>query len=172
MTDTGLYYALSTIAQCAAALAVLIGFLGLWQLDRLRGEDDQLERRIQTLVININGFQHDAIARLGRAYFIQEAWKKVKALRDSGEKQTEPPALERWVIRWEDLPSKQRRLLYVLIGFLMVTLVIILVPAIIGLSYVKPLENLAWTPWPLYVASAWLAGAPVWVVWQAARSIS
>jgi len=33
MTDTALYYALSTIAQVAAALAALIGFLGLWKLD-------------------------------------------------------------------------------------------------------------------------------------------
>jgi hypothetical protein len=29
MDATTLYYALSTIAQCAAALAALIGFLGL-----------------------------------------------------------------------------------------------------------------------------------------------
>ena len=36
MDPTALYYALNTIAQCAAALAALIGFLGLWRLDRLR----------------------------------------------------------------------------------------------------------------------------------------
>jgi hypothetical protein len=36
--QNALYYALSTIAQCAAALAALIGFLGLWRLDRLREE--------------------------------------------------------------------------------------------------------------------------------------
>jgi amino acid transporter len=42
MDPTALYYALSTIAQCAAALAALIGFFGLWRLDRMREE----ERRI------------------------------------------------------------------------------------------------------------------------------
>jgi hypothetical protein len=36
MDPNALYYALSTIAQCAAALAALIGFLGMWRLDRLR----------------------------------------------------------------------------------------------------------------------------------------
>jgi hypothetical protein len=41
MSDTALYYALSTIAQCAAALAALIGFLVLWRLDRLREEQMQ-----------------------------------------------------------------------------------------------------------------------------------
>ena len=40
MTDTGLYYALSTIGQCAAALAALIGFLGMWRLDRLKDEGE------------------------------------------------------------------------------------------------------------------------------------
>ncbi|HEX2275537.1 MAG TPA: hypothetical protein VHN13_00220 [Candidatus Tectomicrobia bacterium] len=40
MDATWLYYALSTIAQCAAALAALIGFLGLWKLDGLRREQE------------------------------------------------------------------------------------------------------------------------------------
>jgi len=38
---TALYYALSTIAQCVAALAALMGFLGLCRLDRLRLEREQ-----------------------------------------------------------------------------------------------------------------------------------
>jgi hypothetical protein len=48
MTDTALYYAFSTIAQCAAALAALIGFLGMWQLDRLREERGAVEFALQT----------------------------------------------------------------------------------------------------------------------------
>jgi hypothetical protein len=39
MTDTALYYAPNTIAQCAAALAALIGFQGMWRLDRLHDEE-------------------------------------------------------------------------------------------------------------------------------------
>lgn len=47
MTDTALSYALGTIVQCAVALAALIGFFGVWRLDRLRdkerrGEDEVL----------------------------------------------------------------------------------------------------------------------------------
>ena len=38
MDRNALYYALSTIAMVAAALAALIGFLRMWRLDRLRDE--------------------------------------------------------------------------------------------------------------------------------------
>jgi hypothetical protein len=44
MTDTGLYYTLSTLAQCAAALVALIGFLRLWRLDQLLNEMREIER--------------------------------------------------------------------------------------------------------------------------------
>ena len=39
MTDAALYLAPSTIGQCTAALAALIGFLGMWRLDRLKHEE-------------------------------------------------------------------------------------------------------------------------------------
>jgi pheromone shutdown protein TraB len=39
-----LNYVLSTIAQCAAALAALIGFLGMWRVDRLREQITRLEQ--------------------------------------------------------------------------------------------------------------------------------
>jgi hypothetical protein len=48
MDVTALYYALSTIAQCAAAL---IGFLGLWRLDRLREEDTRLEQTLREFIL-------------------------------------------------------------------------------------------------------------------------
>ncbi len=41
---TPYYYALSTIAQCAAALAALIGFLSLWWWDRLRERVERADR--------------------------------------------------------------------------------------------------------------------------------
>jgi hypothetical protein len=46
MDPTALYYALSTIAQYAAALAALIGFLGMWRLDRLRDEERRAEDEV------------------------------------------------------------------------------------------------------------------------------
>jgi hypothetical protein len=50
MDPTALYYALSTIAQCAAALAALLGFLGLWRLDQLREETTQARQELLVLV--------------------------------------------------------------------------------------------------------------------------
>src|SRR5262245_49825843 len=41
MTDTALYYARSTIAQCAAALAAILGAFGLWRLGHLRELDHE-----------------------------------------------------------------------------------------------------------------------------------
>src|SRR5215472_2152761 len=49
MTDT-LPTALSTLAQIAATLAALIGFLGLWKLDRVRRDQDEAERDLRYLV--------------------------------------------------------------------------------------------------------------------------
>jgi hypothetical protein len=83
MDPTHLLYALSTIAQCAAALAALIGFLGLWQLDRLREQtarligypkDDptntrlpQLQREQRRLLWTLRGFLSVTLVIMGCA---------------------------------------------------------------------------------------------------------
>jgi ABC-type cobalamin transport system permease subunit len=46
---TALITALGTLAQVSAALAALIGFLGLWRSDWLRREEDQLDRDLRPL---------------------------------------------------------------------------------------------------------------------------
>lgn len=43
INPNALHHTFSTIAQCATALAALIGFLGLWRLDRLREQIERLE---------------------------------------------------------------------------------------------------------------------------------
>jgi hypothetical protein len=50
MDPTALYYALSTVAQCAAALAALLGFLGLWRLEQLREETTQARQELHLSV--------------------------------------------------------------------------------------------------------------------------
>ncbi len=50
MTSSDLSTALSTLAQIAATLAALIGFLGLWKLDRLKRDQDEAERDLHYLV--------------------------------------------------------------------------------------------------------------------------
>jgi hypothetical protein len=54
MDPNALYAALNTVAQCAAALAALIGFLGLWRLDRLRAEQEEAERDLRGLLNSPN----------------------------------------------------------------------------------------------------------------------
>ena len=46
---------LGTVAQVSAALAALIGFLGLWKLDWLRREEEELKQHLRQLV----AYRHD-----------------------------------------------------------------------------------------------------------------
>jgi len=135
MTDTALYYALSTIAQCAAALAALIGFLGLWRLDRLRDEAPQIAQRMNQLLTSM---QHG-----GDAVIL--------------------PEHDRLDARLKALPGEQRRLLWALRIFLVVTL-IILGAAVMGFLYVDQAKAWGWTPWLLWIAGGWLAVGPIIVV--------
>jgi hypothetical protein len=54
MDSTALYYALSTIAQVAAALSTLIGFLGMWRLDRLKQGQESAERGLRGLLLDVH----------------------------------------------------------------------------------------------------------------------
>jgi hypothetical protein len=74
MDPTALYYALSTIAQCAAALAALIGFLGLWRLDRLKQEREQDERDFRGLLHRvIPHFSAEMVAIVPTEELLEEA---------------------------------------------------------------------------------------------------
>src|SRR5688572_7177032 len=73
MDPTALYYVLSTIAQCAAALVALIGFLGMWRLDRLRDEERWAEDEVIAEVLQFSNMGPDSIPFYGRAYFLQKA---------------------------------------------------------------------------------------------------
>ena len=52
--------------------------------------------------------------------------------------------------------------------FLTVTLMLILVPAIVGLLYLNQLVSWPWIRWWVYGASAWLGLIPTVMMWQAA----
>jgi hypothetical protein len=172
MDPTALYYALSTIAQCAAALAALIGFLGLWRLDRLREESVTVEQALRAVLraIGIN-------APLTREAVVTTARDRVERWRSSGQRQGNVQAeeqLEPLLARWRAIPGDQERVMGVLQRFLRRTLVI-LAFAIIGLVFADALN--AWVVTAL-VARLFsiFAGYRLWrdtasVVREAARSI-
>jgi hypothetical protein len=70
---TALYYALSIIAQCAAALAALIGFLGMWRLDRLKHEREQAGRNLPRLMVSKRGISDFAVDTYHIDFVIQQA---------------------------------------------------------------------------------------------------
>jgi hypothetical protein len=78
MESTALYYALSTIAQCAAALAALIGFFGLWRLDFLRQVETLAKQDFQLPHLGIEGGLPNAPTR--RAAYQTEQRHLIRAL--------------------------------------------------------------------------------------------
>lgn len=176
MDPTWLYYALSTIAQCAAALAALIGFLGLWRLDRLR---EEREHAIQMIYRQANFSQlitglglGQEIARLGDEYFVQRAEEYTNVLElENGRDSQAKLELKRVTARWRAVPVEQRRLMHALYRFLGVTLAI-LVLAIVGIPFVGALHTWPWTVTILIMlASLSLGVGPAYVVREAARSV-
>jgi len=177
MDPNALYSALNTIAQCAAALAALIGFLGLWQLDWLRREQEQVKQHLQQLLSPT--FTTGEKAQMDDPTFLVEAAEQLLAgqRKSYGEglgftlgTEDIQPMVRSALARWNALPIEQQRLMRVLSVFLVVTLACIL-PAIVGIVHAEWLKTWPWTPWLLYMAGAWLTGAPAYVVWQAARPI-
>lgn len=180
MTADTLYYALSTIAQCAAALAALIGFLGLWRLDRLRDERTQAEHYLRWMMyrehLNMDPQNAQEVMILPTDRLIAEASSILAAnareesdarLRELTEKfryTLDVEALQRWLA----LPDKQRQLMDVLVIFLLGTLAVLVIT--IGLiSFAEVLHPWVWTM-RMYImlVSLWLGVAPVYIVLQAA----
>jgi hypothetical protein len=156
MDPTWLYYAASTIAQCAAALAALIGFFGLWRLERLYEEQSrlfQLFQRIQDAVI------HDTLVLYGNEFYVQEARKKREAQPGS--------ALAQAVERYDASRGEQQQLIHALIGFLIGTLALLCI-AITLLAFVDVLDTWVWTMRVVIcLAGLWLGGSPAYVMLQA-----
>ena len=173
MDPTWLYYALSTIAQCAAALAALIGFLGLWRLDRLKQERDQVPGDVPRVVcrptrvnLRVNAPHIDAIVHdaEGPSLLTRAMTKKERAHLRSNTT----------LSRWRTIPREQQRFMGVLQRFLRKTLVILAL-AIIGLVLANMLNAWVVTRWLLRLLIV-LAGVPMWrdtasVMREAARSI-
>lgn len=156
MTDTALYYALSTIAQCAAALAALIGFFGLWRQDRLWERMNAIDLAIDTLHKERTSLiaAHLMTASRNRTY-LEQLSRLDQRLQEANRHRT-------------DVQAEQQRLMDVLVRFLIGTLVLLAV-GIVGLAFAEGLHT--WV-WPMrafiVVASLWLGGAPAYVVLHAA----
>jgi hypothetical protein len=177
MDQNIIYYALSTIAQCAAALAALVGFLGMWRLDRLQEEYGQAVRDVGWLLasapvsdshvtnITVHTLHHDII--------IQAAEQFVTKHRDSQDDTLRSFALkiEANLKRWKVIPSEQQRLMCVLRIFLAVVLTILVI-AVVGIPFVAALRT-----WPrtltilIMLASLVLGVGPFYVMLEAAHTI-
>jgi hypothetical protein len=133
MDPTALYYALSTIAQCAAALAALIGFLGMWRLDRLREKRSAVELALRAFVRD-----NRTLSNLPTEDLIQR--NEFIAQRQPGSH------LEALMTRWNGLPGAQGRLMDTLSRFLRRTLMILAL-AISGLVVADALYSWVLTRW-------------------------
>jgi hypothetical protein len=159
-------------------LAALIGFLGLWRLDRLREEYGQAERDVGWLLasapVSEPHVTNITVHTLHRDIIIQAAEQFITKYRDSQDDTLRSFALKTEAIlrRWRAIPGEQQRLLGVLQHFLRRTLVILAL-AIIGLVFASALN--AWVVTALITRLLIiLAGYRLWrdtyaVVREAAR---
>jgi hypothetical protein len=146
MDPNALYAALNTVAQCAAALAALIGFLGLRRLDRLRAEREQALQLIYRRPFSSLGADQE-IARLGEEFFVENAEAYGRELEPA--RGADGPAglkLKQATARWRAIPGEQRQLMDVLQRFLHRTLVILAL-AISGLVVADALYSWVLTRW-------------------------
>jgi hypothetical protein len=171
MTDTALYYAFSTIAQCAAALAAIIGAFGLWRLSHLREldhEDAGQERQIKSELVRARvqrEYEQEKEAMGAVATEVEQSPPSTAALHERGlELRLTSIDVHRHFIM-----AEWRWLTKLLAAFLLETLVI-LVLAIGGLAFVNTLHAWVWTMRAgIILASFGLAIGPAVVVWNAAR---
>jgi hypothetical protein len=139
MDRNALYYALSTIAMVAAALAALIGFLGMWRLDRLRDEMNRIEPDLLQLIsqtshltpqVQIVGADRPDIRRVPQWELSRAVDNVITDPKNEIERQIKPE-LEYQRKRQREIPGEYSCLRLALVIFLMVTLVGILAPAIV-----------------------------------------
>jgi hypothetical protein len=189
MEPNTLSSALNTIAQCAAALAALIGFFGLWRLDRLREVQrqvrqdlDQLRRRQLNESISSNLQEVDRRRRRELEESIRGMLPNLDRSarpRPSLQEQPSPrpsaqqgPTLQKQIettrTRLATVQSERRQLMDVLVTFLLGTLAV-LVLAIGLIPFAEALSTRVWTMRVfITVLSLWLGVAPAYVVLQAA----
>jgi hypothetical protein len=158
MDQNALYAALNTVAQCAAALAALIGFFGMWRLDRHREEVSRLQQAIVTVTILSTQDSAAKAQLLGREHYLMLS----QQLAANGHTELVP--------LYEQLNALPdvRRLWAMLIGFLS-TMLVLLVAAIVGQIFVPSLVDSAVTPWLIGFAGFCLGFGPAYVIVQASR---
>jgi hypothetical protein len=161
---TTLYYVFSTIAQCAAALAALIGFLGLWRLDRLR---EALAQAGQSLRSVTRMRYIDGVDPFNSIDLLVQNARRIIDHPEPDEQGSQPlvrAAYEHWLA----LGSEQQRLMDALVDFLPGTLVVLVV-AIVFLAFADGLYTRIWLMRVVGIlAGLWLGSAPAYVVFQAA----
>lgn len=149
-----LYYAFSTLAQSAAALAAILGTFGLWRLDRLR------ELNLQDQEAQIN---NELLPLRVRRENAQENTEVEQILR---ERQL---ILQLWFIdvRRQRYRAEWQWLIPRLVTFLLVTLAILAL-AISGLAFVEPLRAWVWIMRAAVImASVGLGIGPAVLLWNA-----
>jgi hypothetical protein len=173
MDPTALYYALSTIAQCAAALAAILGAFGLWRLDHLRELDRHEEEREPHI-------KQELLPLKVQREYEQEKTAMGTVMTEGERSSTSTAALTERMLELRLTRIDATRQFYkgewsrfknALVAVLFVILTI-LVLAIVGIPFVGTLHTWPWTLTILIiVASLGLGVGPAYMVWQAARSV-
>lgn len=140
-----LFNAFSTLADVAAALAALIGFFGLWRLDRLREQQHRREETQRDIQRDIADFRQRQFADSTASYLrTMRGEPPASPLTFPDEEQRLDQRLNLNRRYQEALQGEQRRLRRALWRFLLGTFAILAI-AIASLTFVDVLCGWAWT---------------------------
>jgi hypothetical protein len=164
-----LYYAFSTIAQSAAALAAILGAWGLWRLEQLQERDRQDEERQRQIELELRRVRHEPQRDIMSAAVTVIEWPRGWGAPE-GERMLDLQLESIHNLR-QIVGDERRRLIDRLAMFLLVTLAILTL-AIIGLAFVDTLCAWVWTVrMCIILASLGLGIGPAVMVWTAVRRL-
>jgi hypothetical protein len=96
MDPTAILYALSTMAQTCAALAALVGALGLYRLQAIRGRQAEVERQMRRTLVGVSGTAEWAQSLPTNLLIDRDAPAFVRHVSDSGASARMQGFLDEW----------------------------------------------------------------------------
>jgi len=146
--QTSVLYALSTLAQTCAALAALVGAVGLYRLQSLRDQHARNETILRQLLTS---------ATLGPEKVLRTTSEEiVKTVRQMTEQSSAFDAavenMRRALTKWDAFPNNFSRATRTLLVFEAWNLLVI-GGALVGFNYVPALAVSAWTFWGIWVVA-------------------
>lgn len=146
--QTSVLYTLSTLAQTCAALAALVGAVGLYRLQALRDQHTRNEEKLRQFLTSAT-LDPGKVARTSSEDIVESVRQRME--RSSAT----DPAIENMrhaLTKWDTFPNSFSRATRTLLVFEAWNLLVI-DGALVGFNYVPALAVSPWTFWGIWVVA-------------------